>query len=386
MGSCQGVSGCWRVKACSYFLTTTFDPLATLRPNMAGNKLTGMAREVAEKYRETLVTLTFNDKIRINTLTEIAKEDQKYANVIVDRIEARLRKVPADQMLPLMYLIDSICKNHGSPYKEMFNHNLVSNFAYIFQQVSEKASSPKELAKAAQVRSNLYKLRITWGGNFQIFTPAVLHQLDLRIKKIDPAWPVIHPKPVASAPAVPNGASNTKIHVNPNFVSKTAKAKTPPVVDETEKMREELLRAEAELIQLKKMQVEQQILEAKRSLQKPATDGSSISSTTPGLTPERKTSSSTSPSSASLSSQSEKATKKVRCRLSEASYSIPNLINTELINGMFHSDLRFDISPPVIQCLARLILKLDRGLCSHERNTLSDNNVLFPSWTEIGPL
>merc|ERR1711902_248365 len=157
--------------------------------------------------------------------------------------------------------------------------------------------------------------------------------------------------------------------------------------DETEKMREELLRAEAELIQLKKMQVEQQILEAKKSLQqKPVTDGSSISSTTSGLTPERKTSSSTSPSSASLSSQSEKTTKKVRCRLSEASYSIPNLINTELINGMFHSDLRFDISPPVIQCLARLILKLDPGLCSHERNTLSDNNVLFPSWTEIGPL
>ena len=31
-------------------------------------------------------------------------------------------------------------------------------------------------------------------------------------------------------------------------------------------------------------------------------------------------------------------------------------------------------------------MKLDRGLCSHERNTLSDNNVLFPSWTEIGPL
>merc|ERR1712004_202794 len=216
---------------------------------------------------------------------------------------------------------------------------------------------------------------------FHLLLMTAFPQLDLRIKKIDPAWPVIHPKPVASAPAVPNGAA--KIHVNPNFVSKTAKAKTPPVVDETEKMREELLRAEAELIQLKKMQVEQQILEAKKSLQKPVTDGSSISSTTPGLTPERKPSSSTSPSSASLSSQSEKTTKKVRCRLSEASYSIPNLINTELINGMFHSDLRFDISPPVIQCLARLILKLDPGLCSHERNTLSDNNVLFPSWTEI---
>ena len=48
---------------------------------------------MAEKYRETLVTLTFNNKIVINTLTEIAKEDTKYANVIVDCIEARLRKV-----------------------------------------------------------------------------------------------------------------------------------------------------------------------------------------------------------------------------------------------------------------------------------------------------
>ena len=41
-------------------------------------------------------------------------------------------------MLPIMYLIDSICKNHGGPYKELFQQNLVSNFAYIFQQVNEK--------------------------------------------------------------------------------------------------------------------------------------------------------------------------------------------------------------------------------------------------------
>lgn len=41
-------------------------------------------------------------------------------------------------MLPLMYLIDSICKNHGSPYKELFQQGLVANFAFIFQQVSEK--------------------------------------------------------------------------------------------------------------------------------------------------------------------------------------------------------------------------------------------------------
>merc|ERR1711934_553225 len=181
--------------------------------------------------------------------------DTKYANVIVDCIEARLRKVPADQMLPLMYLIDSICKNHGSPYKEMFNTNLVSNFAHIFQQVSEK------------VRSLLYKLRLTWGGSYQVFTPTVLHQLDVKIKKIDPAWPVTHPKPAPSAPVpLDRSASNTKIHVNPNFVSKTVKEKTPPMEDETERMRAELLKKEAELIKLKQMQLDMQILQLKKEM------------------------------------------------------------------------------------------------------------------------
>ena len=61
------------------------------------SKLSGMAREVAEKYKETLVTLTFNNKIVINTLTEIAKEDTKYATVIVACIEERLRKVGLEE-------------------------------------------------------------------------------------------------------------------------------------------------------------------------------------------------------------------------------------------------------------------------------------------------
>ena len=101
-------------------------------------KLAGVSREVADTYKETLATLTFNNKIVINTLTEIAKENIKFASVVVAVIEERLRRVPPDQMLPLMYLIDSICKNHGGPYKELFQQNLVSNFAYIFHQVNEK--------------------------------------------------------------------------------------------------------------------------------------------------------------------------------------------------------------------------------------------------------
>ena len=58
-----------------------------------GPKLTGMAREVAEEWKYTLLTLTFNNKIAIDTLTKIAKENSKYASVIVAVIEERLQKV-----------------------------------------------------------------------------------------------------------------------------------------------------------------------------------------------------------------------------------------------------------------------------------------------------
>ena len=123
-------------------------------------------------------------------------------------------------------------------------------------------------------------------------------------------------------------------------------------------------------------------------LQKPVTDGSTISSTTPGLTPERKSPTSSVNSSSALPLPQAEKSKKVRCLLlreANISYSI-QIIKRKLINGLSHSDLlRFDISPPVIQSLARLILKLDRGPCFHERNTLSDNNELFLKWIQIIP-
>eukprot|EP00092_Neocalanus_flemingeri_P047972 GFUD01054570.1.p1 GENE.GFUD01054570.1~~GFUD01054570.1.p1 ORF type:complete len:262 (-),score=84.30 GFUD01054570.1:79-864(-) len=229
---------------------------------MSNMKLVGVAKEVAENYRETLATLTFNNKIVINTLTEIAKENMKYASVVVGVIEERLRKVESDKMLPLMYLIDSICKNHGGPYKELFQQNLVSNFAYIFQQVNEKALSKKDKTKATQVRGLLYKLRLTWGDRYQVFTDQKLYQLDKKIRTIDPAWPVTVPKDRPQT-----GVPSTKIHVNPAFVGKTPPIELPKVdEDETEKMRAELLRKEKELIQLKQQQIDMQIQEYKQKM------------------------------------------------------------------------------------------------------------------------
>merc|ERR1719228_2852551 len=200
---------------------------------------------------ETLATLTFNNKIVINTLTEIAKENTRFASVVVAVIEERLRKVDSDKMLPLMYLIDSICKNHGGPYKELFQQNLVSNFAYIFLAVNEK------------VRGLLYKLRQTWGDRYHVFTDKKLFQLDQKIKTIDPAWPVTVPKERPHT-----GVPSTKIHVNPAFVGKTPPIEKVPVEeDETERMRAELLRKEQELILLKRQQIDMQIQQEKEKMQ-----------------------------------------------------------------------------------------------------------------------
>ena len=224
--------------------------------------LVGLSREVADRYRDTLSQLTFNNKIVINTLTDIAKEDVAHGEIICRVIEERLKKVKPDGMLPIMYLIDSICKNIGPPYVELFQQNLVSNFSYVFQHVNEKViihykswykdkskiqslkvhfislflchycsksdisciytriyfqRSSDSKIKPVQVRASLHKLRMTWGERYHVFTDLKLHQLDQKVHTIDPAWPVIQLKNRSSAPAA---SKPNKIHVNPAFVGK----------------------------------------------------------------------------------------------------------------------------------------------------------------------
>merc|ERR1711976_905877 len=183
--------------------------IQTSSQNLLKMNLVGLPKEVADKYRETLCTLTFNNKIVINTLTAIAKEEVQHAEVVTKVIEERLKRVKSDGMLPIMYLIDSICKNIGGPYNELFQQNLVSNFSYVFQACNEK------------VRALLYKLRATWGDRYHVFTDHKLHQLDLKVK--------------------------------------------------TERMRAELLRKEQELLELKRLEVEMQINKYKMEMEQVTT-------------------------------------------------------------------------------------------------------------------
>ncbi len=104
--------------------------------------------------------------------------------------------------LPCLYLMDSIVKNHPQPYRDLFGGpNLIDNFAHVFENVD------------VETRLAMHKLRNTWG---EIFSRDRLYQLDLKVRTLDPKWPVV--VPVASAAG--GHAQATNIHINPGFINK----------------------------------------------------------------------------------------------------------------------------------------------------------------------
>ena len=67
--------------------------------------------EPAKLFKQILLRqLTSNNARVINELTEIAKRNCKKYHLFVSIVEKHLREVP-HLMMPLMYLIDSMCKN-----------------------------------------------------------------------------------------------------------------------------------------------------------------------------------------------------------------------------------------------------------------------------------
>ncbi|KAF9906850.1 hypothetical protein EC991_000213 [Linnemannia zychae] len=103
--------------------------------------------QARQLYRNELASLTFNSKPIITSLTISAGENVSVSKVIVQTIEERLRTAPANQKLPTLYLIDSIIKNVGGPYLNLFARTIVTLFldAYAVVDSSAKASFEKVL-------------------------------------------------------------------------------------------------------------------------------------------------------------------------------------------------------------------------------------------------
>lgn len=128
-----------------------------------------------DAYASELEGLTWNCKPLISTLSQIAGEttcviEQK---AITSVIEQKIIQASSDKKLPVIYLLDSICKNEGltngltnSTYIEHFSHNLPSVIAE-----AHSTSGPK-------VRSALQALIRTWGN---VFPAATLQEVASRI-------------------------------------------------------------------------------------------------------------------------------------------------------------------------------------------------------------
>uniref|UniRef100_A0A7N8YLW1 Pre-mRNA cleavage complex 2 protein Pcf11 n=1 Tax=Mastacembelus armatus TaxID=205130 RepID=A0A7N8YLW1_9TELE len=211
------------------------------------------AREDAcREYQSSLEDLTFNSKPHINMLTILAEENLNFAKDIVAIIEAQILKAPATEKLPVLYLVDSIVKNVGGEYLEVFAKNLISSFICVFEKVDENT------------RKSLFKLRSTWDD---VFPLKKLYALDVRVNSLDPAWPI---KPLP--PTV-----NASIHVNPKakpeeWVPPPAPPPQPvPAMSQSsltqeQLIRQQLLAKQKQLLELQQKKIELELEQTKAQL------------------------------------------------------------------------------------------------------------------------
>ena len=152
------------------------------------------AAEVASSYSAELEELTFNSKPIINSLTMIAEELLPWSGVIVEVIESKIQSAPADQRLPIIYLMDSIVKNIGGAYKERFARSAPELLGGTYDVATPKVmTSLKNLAK-------------TWDG---VFPAVVLERVNARLVGGGtatggnaPPMPAAAPPPLSSQGAV----------------------------------------------------------------------------------------------------------------------------------------------------------------------------------------
>ncbi|CAG8693419.1 7361_t:CDS:2, partial [Acaulospora morrowiae] len=155
---------------------------------------------VRQEYRANLQELTFNSKPIINNLTIIAEENIAAARAIVQAIEDQIRAFPPSQKLPVLYLLDSISKNIGGTYIQLFARNLFHTFMDAYNVVDQPT------------KNKLERVLATWKSGptgAPVYSVEVTGQIDRALAKQQPRY--------QSRGSVDGGRSH--IHINPNFLS-----------------------------------------------------------------------------------------------------------------------------------------------------------------------
>ncbi|KAL3232270.1 Protein PCF11 [Nakaseomyces bracarensis] len=124
-------------------------------------------------FEGVLDDLTFNSRPIITTLTRMAEENISCAQYFVDLIEARIEKCKPSQKLYAFYVMDSICKNAGSPYTIYFSRNLATLYRKTYLLVDNTT------------RTKLIRMFKTWiepnqstGGATFLFEKTALDRIE----------------------------------------------------------------------------------------------------------------------------------------------------------------------------------------------------------------
>ncbi|KAI0036792.1 hypothetical protein K488DRAFT_40518 [Vararia minispora EC-137] len=101
-------------------------------------------------YASRLSELTVNSRPIIQGLSLYAQEYSRWADAVVECVEAHVRRVPPFMKLPALYLIDAVSKNVYNPYARFFASVVAPLFLETYAQVDQ------------QTRSKMAEMLLTW--------------------------------------------------------------------------------------------------------------------------------------------------------------------------------------------------------------------------------
>ncbi|EIN10422.1 hypothetical protein PUNSTDRAFT_84460 [Punctularia strigosozonata HHB-11173 SS5] len=95
-------------------------------------------------YTSRLAELTINSRPIIQSLSMIAQEYSRWAEIVAQCLEAHIRRVPPWMKLPAFYLLDAISKNVYDPYARFFTPFVIGLFLETYHQVDQPTRSKME--------------------------------------------------------------------------------------------------------------------------------------------------------------------------------------------------------------------------------------------------
>ncbi|KAI0092732.1 hypothetical protein BDY19DRAFT_925885 [Irpex rosettiformis] len=88
-------------------------------------------------YTARLGQLTFNSRPHIQSLSMIAQDYTRYADIVVQCVEQHIRRAPPHTKLPAFYLLDAMSKNVFDPYARLFAPVVVRLFLDTYEVVDQ---------------------------------------------------------------------------------------------------------------------------------------------------------------------------------------------------------------------------------------------------------